>query len=206
MEYTPHDDKGAKDTHAEYQVGIQTTAGSYDARFAVDNSNRCPILKRMNIARYIISKSPYVRRNAPKYYITSNLPEKQVLKFDIRNPETGRQLWNRMADASKHANMDCVVQTLGQIQKPQRKAHTQEQWAMKQKRPTMLRKNGRIETGTDKKRKQIHKPHKSEKGKDAHKTEPQKPETSKRENTETGKQINRRKSIVNVAKTTPTTI
>ena len=76
----------------------------------------------MDIARYIISKPPYVMRNIPKYYTNQKLQEQQVLKIDIRNTDPGRQLWGRMEDTSEHAQQDCIIVTLGAIQAKEKQA------------------------------------------------------------------------------------
>ena len=106
--------------NTEYQVAIQTTEGSSEARLAADNSNSWQLQNKMNFDRYIISEPPYLIRNIPKYHITHKLQERQVLKFDIRIPDPGRQLLNRREDASEHANHDCIIETIEQIQKKEK--------------------------------------------------------------------------------------
>ena len=41
--------------------------------------------------------------NAPKYRAAEKLRNQQVLKFDMRNPDTGLQLWNRRGENPEHA-------------------------------------------------------------------------------------------------------
>ena len=76
----PHDNKETKETNEEYQVAIQTTSGSYEARLPLDNSNNFPLQKKMNIARYIIAEPPYMMRIIPKYHITKKLQGRQKIR------------------------------------------------------------------------------------------------------------------------------
>ena len=55
-------------------------------------------------------------RNVPKYYNAEKLQERQVLKFDIRNPDPSRQLWGRRGGNSEHAFRECLIETTDQIQ------------------------------------------------------------------------------------------
>jgi len=59
-------------------------------------------------------------RNIPKYYTTKNLLAGQTLKFDIRNPDPGRQLWNRTNRTQGNENRDetqeCIIETSQEIQ------------------------------------------------------------------------------------------
>ena len=53
--------------HASPMGTIQTTEGRYEERPTSDNSNNCPIQKKMHLARYSISRPPRAMRNIPKY-------------------------------------------------------------------------------------------------------------------------------------------
>ena len=55
-------------------------------------------------------------RNISKYYTTGKLQGRQVLKFNIRNPDPIRQLWDRRQEDSEHANQECLIETMGRIQ------------------------------------------------------------------------------------------
>ena len=59
-------------------------------------------------------------RNIPKYHTTKNLPAGQKLKFDIRNPDPGKQLWNRTNRTQGNENGDgtqeCIIETAQEIQ------------------------------------------------------------------------------------------
>ena len=63
-------------------------------------------------SRYRISKPPRMMRNIPKYYTAKKLQGRQVLKFNIRNPDPIRQLWNRCQGNSEHANQACLIETM----------------------------------------------------------------------------------------------
>ena len=81
-------------TTADRTVTIQTTEERYEEELIGDNSNNRHIQKRLNLIRYRIHRPPRTMRNIPKYHTTEKLQNRQVLKFDIRNPDPVRQLWN----------------------------------------------------------------------------------------------------------------
>ena len=82
-------------TTADKISPIQAMAGRFEASLVEGASSNCPIQKKMKLTRFRISKPPRMMRNIAKYYPTEKLRNQQVLKFDIRNPDPSRQLWNR---------------------------------------------------------------------------------------------------------------
>ena len=76
-------------------VNIQTAEGREVARLQIDNSNRRPIRKKLNLTRDSIPEPPRMMRNAPKYYTAAKLLPRQVRKFDIRNPGPYQKIWRR---------------------------------------------------------------------------------------------------------------
>ena len=102
-------------TTTDRTVTIQTTEGSYEARLVEDDSNNFHIQKRMKLTRYRISKPPGMMRNIPKYQTSETLKKQQVLRFDIRNQDPGRQLWNRRKESSEHADQECLIETIERI-------------------------------------------------------------------------------------------
>ena len=89
-----------------------------------DNSKN-PTIQKMTRARYIISEPPRMMRNISKYYTAKNVQNRQVLKFDTRKPDPIRQLWNRCGERenSEHADQECIIETLDQIQEREKQAH-----------------------------------------------------------------------------------
>jgi len=65
-------------------------------------------------------------RNIPKYHAKKNLPAGQTLKFDIRNTDPGKQLWNRTNRTKRNENRDdvqeCIAETEQEIQARESKA------------------------------------------------------------------------------------
>ena len=65
-------------------------------------------------------------RNIPKYYTTRNLLSGKILKFDIKNPDPGKQLWNRTNrtqwNEDRNETQECIIETEQEIQA--RKAKT----------------------------------------------------------------------------------
>ena len=55
-------------------------------------------------------------RNISNYHTSEKLKKQQVLKFDIRNPDPGRQLWGRRGENSEHAYREFLIETTEQIQ------------------------------------------------------------------------------------------
>lgn len=80
--------KKTEDVNAKLYVTIHTEDGRYGERLTSDNSNNFPIQKKPNRARYSIAKQTYVMRNLPKSYAAEKLHGRQVLMFDIRNPDS----------------------------------------------------------------------------------------------------------------------
>ena len=125
-------------TSAARKAAIQTTEGSYEAELIESNSNNCPIQKNLNLIRYRISRPPRMMRNIPKYHATKKLQNQEVLKFDIRNPDPVRQMWNRRGENSEHADQECIIETTEQIQekennhsgRTQRKEHIRKKRAV----------------------------------------------------------------------------
>ena len=64
-------------------------------------------------------------RNIPKYHTTKQLQNGQVLKFDIRNPDPCRQLWNRRLENTVHATHECLIETMHQIREKEKQAEEQ---------------------------------------------------------------------------------
>ena len=104
-----------------------------------DKSNNCPIQKQMQHTRYRISKSPRVMRNIPKFCTTRKLQNRQVLRFNIRNPDPIRQLWGRRQENSEHPNHVCLIETMGKIREKENKISNQT-WKKKTKRRNTKRK------------------------------------------------------------------
>ena len=78
----------------QYYVTIRTREGRYEAGLIIDNTNNCPMQKKLNMARYRIPEHPRLMRNIPKFYTTKKLLHRQVRKFDIREPGPYQQLWH----------------------------------------------------------------------------------------------------------------
>ena len=97
------------------KVTIQTTEGCYDATMSGGNTNNSPIQKQLTLTRYRIPKPPMMMRNIPMYRATNQLHTGQVLKFDIRNPNPGRKLWNRRLGNQEHFAQECIIETTDQI-------------------------------------------------------------------------------------------
>ena len=120
LEKGGNDDQTKERRETDRKVTIQTTEGQYETTLIVDNSNNCPIQQKLGLTRYRILEPPRMMRNIPKYYTTRNLPAGQTLKFDIRNPDPGRQLWNRTNRTQWNENRDetqeCIIETAQEIQ------------------------------------------------------------------------------------------
>ena len=91
-----------------------------------DNSKN-PTIQKMTRARYIISEPPRMMRNISKYYTAKNVQNRQVLKFDIRNADPSRQLWNRREESSEHADQERLIETADQIQGEENKSSSKTQ-------------------------------------------------------------------------------
>ena len=83
-------------------------------------------------------------RNIPKYYTNKKLQDRQVLKFGIRHPDPDRQLWNRREESSEHADQECLIENMEQIQETERQAV--EQNMRKKKRTLQEEQHGKKHT------------------------------------------------------------
>ena len=108
------------------KITIQTAEGHYETILTVGNSNNCPLQQKLGLTRYKIPEPPMMMRNIPKYYATKNLPAGQPLKFDIRNPDPGKQLRNRTNQTQGNENgnetQECIIETAQEIQARESKA------------------------------------------------------------------------------------
>ena len=103
-------------TSAAIYATIQTRGGIYESELNEGDTNNFPIQTKLGLTRYRISRPPRMMRNIAKYHTTKKMQQPQVRKFDIRNPDPGRQMRNRRGENSKHAYQACVIETMGQIQ------------------------------------------------------------------------------------------
>ena len=74
---------------------IRTTEGRYDAAISDGDTNNFHLQKQLKLTRYSIREPPRAVRNIPMFHTSGQLQTGKVLKFDIRNPYPGRQMWNR---------------------------------------------------------------------------------------------------------------
>ena len=111
------------------KITIQTAEGHYETILTVGNSNNCPLQQKLGLTRYKIPEPPMMMRNIPKYYTTKNLHAGQTLKFDIRNPDPGKQLWNRTNRTQRNENRDevqeCIIETEQAIQARESKSNSE---------------------------------------------------------------------------------
>ena len=112
-------DKSNDQEGTNIKVTIQTTEGQYERTVEVDNTSNFPLQQRLGLAKYKIPEPPKMMHNIPKYYITKQLSAGQVLKFDIRNPEPTRQLWNRSTELQEKEledeTQECIIETEQEI-------------------------------------------------------------------------------------------
>ena len=96
-------------------VTIKTKEGSYEAGLLIDNANYCPLRGGLNLTRYRAPEPPRLLRIIPKYYRAKQLPRRQVLKFDIREPEPYRQLWRRKQLNPEHTPQESICEAKDNI-------------------------------------------------------------------------------------------